>query len=234
MKVYIAAASSEIDRAEFFFKLLTSQGIECTSSWIANVRSVGEGNPVAATFEDRKRWALDNLLAIEASAVVWILAPSTGVFSHGAYFELGYAVARARSSVATAWVNSTSVRPKIIASGGDHRWVFLALADELYKTDTNALEDLYKMRTKEEQEARFPWPRRTEYEHYALIEDQIRGQETIRRSWLETPCAGKCKQPYRIDSMSPVYLEIRAALDRGDRSIIHCYHRGYDGFAKPA
>lgn len=158
MKVYIAAASSEIDRAEFFFKLLTCQGIECTSSWIANVRSVGEGNPIAATFEDRRRWALDNLLAIEASAIVWILAPKAGVFSHGAFFELGYAIARARSSATTSWVASTSVRPKVLASSGDHRWVFLALADQLFKTDIEALEVLYTLRTEEERKARFAEP----------------------------------------------------------------------------
>lgn len=194
MKVYIAAASSEIERAEFFYKLITSQGIECTSSWIENVRKVGEGNPVAATFEDRKRWSEENLRAIDASDVVWMLAPDTGVFSHGAFFELGYAIGiihrrraalvlmpsmgpggvsladqtkriiegltpREREILEKRFGDRPKPRPEpvIIASGGDHRWVFLALADQLHAKDVDALEYLYN-RTEEERAERFPQP----------------------------------------------------------------------------
>lgn len=270
MKVYIAAASSEIERAEFFYQLITSQGIECTSSWIANVRSVGEGNPVAATFEDRKRWAEENLRAIDSSDVVWVLAPNTGVFSHGAFFELGYAIGLIRRRMPPMGLGGVSLAeqtkrliddlrprereilrkrfgtdpekldqhktPVIIASGGDHRWVFLALADQLHAKDVDALEYLYNRRTKEEQRERFPYPRREEHEHYTLVKDEPKGHNTDGLAWLETPCAGKCDRAYRIDPNHPQYAEIKAALDRGDRSVIHCYHNRITDFVnrKPA
>lgn len=42
---------------------------------------------------------------------------------------------------------------------------------------------------------------------------------------LETTCAGSCSRPYRIDEPHPSYGEVRAALERGDRSVISCYHK---------
>ncbi len=42
---------------------------------------------------------------------------------------------------------------------------------------------------------------------------------------LETECIGQCPRRYRIDPMHPEYERTKAALDRGDRSILFCYHK---------
>jgi hypothetical protein len=44
---------------------------------------------------------------------------------------------------------------------------------------------------------------------------------------LETTCKGSCKRPYRIDEFHPEYDAVKDALDRGDRSVIRCYHRSH-------
>ena len=61
--------------------------------------------------------------------------------------------------------------------------------------------------------------RRDVEDGYAVIED------SAGVVFIETACAGSCKRPYRIDANHPEYQGILAALERGDRSVIVCYHR---------
>lgn len=61
--------------------------------------------------------------------------------------------------------------------------------------------------------------------HYTLLEEAPSGFNTVGIIWIETACTGKCKQPYKIDENHPEYKEVKAALDKGDRSMIFCYHR---------
>lgn len=44
-------------------------------------------------------------------------------------------------------------------------------------------------------------------------------------AYLETECVGDCPHRYRIDEQHPEFEIVKAALDRGDRSVIRCYHR---------
>lgn len=45
---------------------------------------------------------------------------------------------------------------------------------------------------------------------------------------LITRCPG-CPTSYSIDEMHPDYRRVKAALDRGDRSVLFCYHKArYD------
>lgn len=60
---------------------------------------------------------------------------------------------------------------------------------------------------------------------YALVEHAPAGFQTEGFTFLETRCVDKCPHMYRIDPYHPGYTEIRAALDRGDRSAIFCYHK---------
>jgi len=64
-----------------------------------------------------------------------------------------------------------------------------------------------------------------EHEGYRFVDIQG-GNMTAPLRMLETACVGRCTQPYRIDEYHPSYREIVEALECGDRSIIHCYHRG--------
>lgn len=42
---------------------------------------------------------------------------------------------------------------------------------------------------------------------------------------LTTHCPGRgCVRSYSIDSNHPLYADVKAALERGDRSVLFCYH----------
>ena len=43
--------------------------------------------------------------------------------------------------------------------------------------------------------------------------------------YLETACVGSCNRRYRIDEHHPAYVSIKAAMERGDRSLVFCYHK---------
>ncbi len=58
---------------------------------------------------------------------------------------------------------------------------------------------------------------------YTLVE----GEEDwtgFRVTLLETRCVGACPHLYRIDSTHQSYNSVKTALDRGDRSVVFCYH----------
>lgn len=42
---------------------------------------------------------------------------------------------------------------------------------------------------------------------------------------LETACVGSCSKRYRIDEGHPEFARVKAALERGDRSPVFCYHK---------
>lgn len=113
MKVYIAAAASEIDRAEHWAIRLRDAGIECSSSWMANVRAVGESNPHSASQRERALYASLCVIDIHDSHLLWLLTPSTGHATRGGWFELGCAhtsglpcIASGDTAQSIEWANS--------------------------------------------------------------------------------------------------------------------------------
>jgi hypothetical protein len=71
--------------------------------------------------------------------------------------------------------------------------------------------------------------RRELHTYYTLIEDSPRGLNTKGTVYIELACVGKCERPYRLDEHHPEYARIKEALDRGDRSVIRCYHGRHHG-----
>lgn len=130
MKVYIAAASAEIARAERVAAKLTSAGIEVTSSWMANVRKVGAANPRDASREQRRAWANGCLAEVAKSDVVLLLMPPIGTETIGAYWEAGFALGD---------ISQTGLDRRIVISGDTKRSVFSALGEE-YETDDEAIQ----------------------------------------------------------------------------------------------
>lgn len=63
------------------------------------------------------------------------------------------------------------------------------------------------------------------FAEYEIVEEAPAGYNTVGFVWLETKCVGKCPKLYRIDPNHPGYAEVKASLDRGDRSNIFCYHK---------
>lgn len=68
------------------------------------------------------------------------------------------------------------------------------------------------------------------HDGYAIVEVQSANMTEPLRL-LETDCAGSCAEAYRITAYdgsranpTAFFLAMRAALDRGDRSLVTCYH----------
>jgi hypothetical protein len=60
---------------------------------------------------------------------------------------------------------------------------------------------------------------------YTIVTTEPEGHNTEGFTFLETGCVDKCPRTYRIDSQHPDYANVKAGLDRGDRSVIFCYHK---------
>lgn len=123
MRVYVAGASAEIDRAEHVAQRLREVGVEVASTWMAVVREAGDGNPRDATKEQRAKWAWSDLREVSASEVLLVLIPS-GPASFGSGVEFGFAF---RSAYA-----------RIVFSGDTKRSIFCALGEE-YDSDDEAI-----------------------------------------------------------------------------------------------
>lgn len=62
-----------------------------------------------------------------------------------------------------------------------------------------------------------------------LYTEETRGTTRV----LSTPCPG-CPRSYSIDEGHWDYARVKAALDRGDRSALSCYHRSLEpGWVPP-
>jgi hypothetical protein len=90
MKIYVAGASSEIDRAEKWMNACREAGIEVVSTWPKVIREVGSANPMEASREDRAMWAAVDLGEVAHSSVFWLLLPESTTI--GAWIEYGYAL----------------------------------------------------------------------------------------------------------------------------------------------
>lgn len=99
-KIYVAASSSEVDRAREFMRLADLAGWEITLDWPAAIAEHGGvANPPDARVEEAATWARANLLGVEQADVFVMLAPLDGSPAQGAFAELGSAVARSKPSL---------------------------------------------------------------------------------------------------------------------------------------
>jgi hypothetical protein len=133
--IYVAASSADIERAELWSNRLRGEGITVTSVWPETIRRVQAergmrttneaSNPKQASVADRRTWAMENVRQIRAAELFWLLVPGPENPSQGAYWEF-----------ACAW----NERKLTIASGGDQRFVFTALAQILVDDDEAAFD----------------------------------------------------------------------------------------------
>lgn len=90
IKVYIAGASREIERAEKWIRHVKGvKGLEVTCDWPAAMRAAGAD--VDLCEDDRRRYARADWEGVERADVLWLLRPT--VESTGAWVELGIALA---------------------------------------------------------------------------------------------------------------------------------------------
>jgi hypothetical protein len=89
--IYLAGASSEIDRARNWVQRLRDAGIHVVSTWVDVIGKVGQSNPVDATIEQLTQWTLRDLAEVKASDLMWLLLPALDKHTVGAWVEMGYA-----------------------------------------------------------------------------------------------------------------------------------------------
>jgi hypothetical protein len=136
MKIYVAAASSEIERAEKRMAQLKEIGFDVVSTWPEVIRKVGSANPIEASREDRATWAAEDLSQVATAEVLWYLIPESAP-TDGANVEFGYALMLGVMSqeARAAGINAPVYR---LLTSGKERSIFTALAIH-YKTDEEAL-----------------------------------------------------------------------------------------------
>jgi hypothetical protein len=89
--VFIAAPSSELDRALGAIGLLGHLGIETTSRWVHHAERQRRAGISEADMSEQERAHIkaELLTDIERASHVWIMAPSEGHLSKGVWTELG-------------------------------------------------------------------------------------------------------------------------------------------------
>lgn len=129
LKVYVAGASSEIERAEAVIAKLKAAGIEVTCTWPESVRKAGHGNPSWWPQRQRRSVALTCLAEVDKAQALLLLQPATGKTTIGAWGELCYAHAKDK------WI--------VWSAGGEaiNNSVFTGLAS-IATTDDAAIEKL--------------------------------------------------------------------------------------------
>jgi hypothetical protein len=141
MKVYVAGASSEIDRAEKWMAALRAAGIEVTSTWPEVIRKVGAANPLTASREDRALWSATDLAEVSNSEALWLLLPPKGVSTSGMYVELGYGVLFGAMAQQARGLGVAGTPNFWLLGSGTETSIFTALADH-FPTDEEAFRAL--------------------------------------------------------------------------------------------
>lgn len=90
-RIYIAGASSEMERAVAARDWLTKAGLEVVSTWTDVVAAVGDANPASATPADRRAWSVTDLEQVGKCDLLWFLVPPRETPTRGGWLEVGYA-----------------------------------------------------------------------------------------------------------------------------------------------
>ena len=130
MKIYVAASSKELERAERIMAALRARGHEITFDWTVPIRErAARGEPDAKlSITERGFYAFKDTNGIEDADLFWQLIPTTE--SAGAWWELGYA---------TGLRNGKVKHPHVIVSGNPERCLFTVLVPYSFAIDAQAL-----------------------------------------------------------------------------------------------
>jgi hypothetical protein len=139
LRVYVAGASSEMERAERYMAKLREAGVTVTSTWPEVIRSQpnGEANPMSVPRAVRARWARTDLDEVSSSNFLWLLVPK--VPSAGAHVEFGYAAMLMRSFDMAEAVGIDDAVPAFeLLCSGKETSIFTALSPNHFDTDDEA------------------------------------------------------------------------------------------------
>ena len=89
--IYVAGASTEIQRAAGWIAKLTQEGFRVTYDW---TKAVGEFGSYGEELRDHERrmYARSDLRGVTEANIFWLLAP-VGATTVGAWIEMGFALA---------------------------------------------------------------------------------------------------------------------------------------------
>lgn len=124
-RIYIAAASKEIERAERVRDQLRSHGFPIMSTWMEQIRQIGVANPRDASHAQRRKWSLQCLYEVSNSDVLLFLVPPEGIDTADAWGELIHAHNRPDID--------------ILCAGDTKRSIFCALGQEFTNDDDAVL-----------------------------------------------------------------------------------------------
>jgi hypothetical protein len=125
MKVYVAASSRDLDRAETIMDLCRAHKLEVTSTWVEKIRASGAANE-GLTPQQQRDAAVGCIHEVLNADALLLVAPPPGV-GIGAYVEMGAAL--------------TNSKLVVVAEGRD-RSVFFAMADHQFSNVYEAVEKL--------------------------------------------------------------------------------------------
>ena len=122
-KIYVAASSAEIARAEDASSFVRKwPGLTLTSHWIDCIQEVGESNP-DTTDETRRAWSEEDLERVLSSDWFWVLLPKEP--TRGLWFEWGF-----------AWAH----RIRIVTSGPNRsQSIFTSLSHRHFEKDEEVM-----------------------------------------------------------------------------------------------
>lgn len=132
-KVYVAASSSEMDRARAVFSAVNDDAtLSLAFDWIAQIESVGVAN-AGISLDDGARYAEPSVRAVKECDALVFLIPAKGG-SRGAWFELGIAVACGKPIVVVGDPVPVSIFASYAAKHGAH-----------VETDEQAIREVRRM-----------------------------------------------------------------------------------------
>lgn len=129
VRVYIAAASREVERVREAQRMVAERGWVLTLDWLTPMLALMEQGIGDADLSrgEQARYALEDADAIDRADVLWLLAPREP--TKGAWWEHGYAYG--------------SDTP-IVTSGGCPL-IFVALSNRVLDTDAEAPDYIHRM-----------------------------------------------------------------------------------------
>lgn len=110
-KVYVAGASSEIERCRKWIQRLGKEGIPITYDWTKSVEEFGSAGSGLRAHQLRM-FARFDLQGVQDADLLWLLAPIEGK-TIGAWIEFGYALSTRVSGVPNILV-SPPISEKVI------------------------------------------------------------------------------------------------------------------------
>jgi hypothetical protein len=131
MRVYVAAASLEIDRAERAIDDVRKRGWTVTYDWTAELAASDKPANVGLSDKERRQIAHACLDGLRRADVVWVLAPDTWCTA-GVWGELVAAIALGESDV-------------VVSGPSSKRTIFASLASAEVDSDEAALAILEAM-----------------------------------------------------------------------------------------